>query len=226
MTVVHPESVHPERPETLGAETESARPPQLEAVRPAEPQALRIEAWADPVIEKLGFDPRSWYVEQFWLPLLGPTSTWFVRRVAAGLDMSEEGFLLEYEETARALGLGGRQGRHSPFARAIGRCVKFEVARWQAPQVLGVHRRLPPLPRRYLLRIPPRLQRLHDAWIAAQGRLPGFEEHRRRARRLAVGLLELGESIDTMEAQLLRWGVHPALAHDAVSWALALPEPA
>ena len=35
---------------------------------------LRIEAWIDPVIDELGHDPRSAYVETFWLPVLGPPS--------------------------------------------------------------------------------------------------------------------------------------------------------
>jgi hypothetical protein len=193
---------------------------------PTSADLLRVVGWPDAVIDRLGHDPRSWYVEQFWLPVLGPTSTWLCRRVAAGLDLAEGGFTLEPEETARALGLGGRQGRHSPFARALSRCVTFEVARWQGPCVFAVRRRLPPLPRRHLLRLPPRLQRLHDSWTTIQGRLPAFDEHRRRARRLAVGLLRIGDGVDTMEAQLVRWGVHPALAHDAVSWALSLPESA
>ncbi len=34
--------------------------------------SLHIVAWTDPVIDTLGHDPRSWYVEQFWLPVIGP----------------------------------------------------------------------------------------------------------------------------------------------------------
>lgn len=34
---------------------------------------ITIEAWRDPVVEALGHDPRSLYVETFWLPVLGPT---------------------------------------------------------------------------------------------------------------------------------------------------------
>ena len=47
---------------------------------------LHIVAWVDPVVDTLGYDPRSFYVEQFWLPVVGPTSTWFLRRVAAQFD--------------------------------------------------------------------------------------------------------------------------------------------
>jgi len=41
---------------------------------PEIPQTLHIVAWTDPVIDTLGHDPRSWYVEQFWLGIIGPTT--------------------------------------------------------------------------------------------------------------------------------------------------------
>ena len=34
---------------------------------------LAIEPWPDPVIDRLGHDPRSAYVERFWLSILGPS---------------------------------------------------------------------------------------------------------------------------------------------------------
>src|SRR5580704_11159477 len=97
-------------------------PPNIDAT-PEIPHSLHITAWADPVIDTLGHDPRSWYVEQFWLGIIGPTSTWLLRRMVARFDAEPEGFALDLEDTARALGLGGREGRHSPFARALNRCV-------------------------------------------------------------------------------------------------------
>ena len=33
-----------------------------------------VEPWPDPVIDELGHDPRSAYVERFWLPVLGPST--------------------------------------------------------------------------------------------------------------------------------------------------------
>ena len=41
---------------------------------------LPIRPWPDPLIEALGFDPRSAYVEQYWLGILGPSTTWLLRR--------------------------------------------------------------------------------------------------------------------------------------------------
>jgi hypothetical protein len=34
---------------------------------------LAVRPWPDPVIDQVGHDPRSPYVEQFWLGVLGPT---------------------------------------------------------------------------------------------------------------------------------------------------------
>ena len=43
---------------------------------------------------------------------------------------------------------------------------------------------------------------------------------RERARGLALSLLELGEDPATAEQQLHRWRFHPAVAHEAMRWAL------
>lgn len=36
---------------------------------------LRITRWDDPVVDAVGHDPRSAYVERYWLALLGPSSS-------------------------------------------------------------------------------------------------------------------------------------------------------
>ena len=44
---------------------------------------------------------------------------------------------------------------------------------------------------------------------------------RRRARALALSLIELGEDRSGTERQLHLWRFHPAVAHEAVRWAVA-----
>jgi hypothetical protein len=198
-----------------------AVPPGVDTTPEGE-STLRIVAWSDPVIDTLGHDPRSWYVEHFWLPIIGPTSTWLVRRLVAGLDAEPDGFDMGLETTARALGLGGRAGRHSPFHRAVARCVTFGLGRQQGPGTLGVRRRVPPLPRRHLQRLPPALQEAHARWTDGQRRPEAPDEWRRRSRRLALRLLENGEAEEAVEVQLMRWRVHPAMAHEATEWATSL----
>jgi hypothetical protein len=179
---------------------------------------LHIRPWPDPVIDKVGHDPRSTYVERFWLSVLGPSTTWLLRRIATSLEQSPAGFDLPLVDTARALGIGG-DGKGSPFIRALNRCCQFEVARPEDDGVLAVRRRLPPLNRRQLVRLPEGLQAEHDAWLTGALREPEIDKLRRRSRRLALSLLELGEDLEATERQLQRWRFHPAICHESVQWA-------
>ncbi len=219
MTTFTPSPVPPTSSPRRGADVV---PPDV-GTAPVGSESLRIVAWTDPVIDTLGHDPRSWYVEQFWLPIVGPTSTWLLRRIASHLDTEPDGFPLNLEETARGLGLGGREGRHSPFQRAVSRCISFKLARPHGPGALAVHRRIPPLTLRQLDKLPPSLQTLHAEWSASQNRTGRPDEARDRSRRLALKLLDIGADRTAVELQLIRWRVHPAMAHEATQWAMALP---
>lgn len=46
------------------------------ATHPSDPldRVLRIQPWPDPLLDDQGHDPRSAYVERFWLPVLGPST--------------------------------------------------------------------------------------------------------------------------------------------------------
>lgn len=181
---------------------------------------LTVRPWPDPVIDQLGHDPRSHYVETYWLGILGPSTTWLLRRIVAGFDELDDGaYTLDLAETARCLGLGERRGRSSPFARALSRLVQFDMAQLQGDGVLAVRRKVPPLTRRQVLRLPASLQASHQALQEADLRVPVAEQVRRRAERLALSLLELGEGAEFTERQLLRWRFHPTLVRHALTWA-------
>ncbi|MDQ1394849.1 MAG: hypothetical protein QOG64_108, partial [Acidimicrobiaceae bacterium] len=42
---------------------------------------------------------------------------------------------------------------------------------------------------------------------------------RQRGRHLALSLYQLGEDIESVERQLLRWKYHPILAREVSAWA-------
>ena len=102
---------------------------------------VHVVPWVDPVIDALGFDPRSDYVELFWLGVVGPSTTWLMRRLVAGLDRAPEGFALDLAETAQAIGIGGNGGgaggRNSPFARTLVRACQFGLAQTNGTQARG-----------------------------------------------------------------------------------------
>ena len=174
---------------------------------------IRIVPWPDAVVDALGHDPRSSYVERFWLGLLGPATTLLLRRVARDLDAQPDGYWMDVEVTARTLGLVARS-RHSPFMRSLGRCCQFGLAYPHHESMLAVRRRLPPLSPGQLNRLPDQLAAEHVRWGAPAGGEATLGED--RLTELASTLLELGESIEEADAQLARWRVDPELRQRAL----------
>ena len=185
----------------------------------ADTDLLHISTWDDPLVERLGHDPRSAYVEQYWLGILGPSTVWFLRHCAGQLDAHPDGVDLSLPHVASLLGLGHRGGRNSPMSRAVGRACRFGCARAAGFGAIEVRRRLPPLNRNQLERLPLVLQQRHHE--AAQAELQGadIDSMRQRARRIALGLIECGDQVDDAELQLGRWRFHPSIAAEAVRWA-------
>ena len=185
---------------------------------------LRIVPWVDPVADPHGVHPCSRYVELYWLGIIGPSTTWLLRRLSYGLEVQPDGFDLDLSDTARSLGLGERMGKNSPFRRALQRLGTFELARSHGPSGLAVRTRIPPLPLRHLSRLPQPLQNSHRRWLAEQ-RLPEPEQMRRRAARLAAGLAASGHDRGEIEAQLGKWQFHPAVSFQAADAAVRGRQP-
>jgi hypothetical protein len=182
------------------------------------PENLTVRPWPDSVLDQVGHDPRSPYVERFWLGVLGPSSVLFLRRLATELEAHPAGFELPLADTAKALGLGMKGGRNSPFLRTISRCVQFHLVHLDpADHVLLARRRLPPLTRGQVTRLPEPLQLQHREW--QEDPAQHDERVKLRARRLALSLLELGEDVEATERQLHRWRFHPIAAREATAWA-------
>lgn len=180
--------------------------------------ALHVVPWSDPVVDDHGVAACSRYVELYWLAILGPSTTWLLRRLSYGLALHTGGFDLPLAETARALGLGERLGKNSPFRRALQRLCTFELARPAGPGSLAVRTTIPTLPLRHLARLPDPLQASHRRWQFEQ-RLPESERMRRRAARLASDLAAPGTGRRGIEAQLGAWQSHPAVAYRAAEQA-------
>ena len=134
------------------------------------PTTATIRPWVDPVVDEHGHDPRSAYVEHFWLGVIGPTATWLMRRFVAGFDSEPDGYRLDLEHTATAMGLSLGRGMASPFARAVQRCVMFGVVH-PLSDGFAVRRRLPPIAQRHLNRLPDDLRAAHAAWARNTVRL-------------------------------------------------------
>jgi hypothetical protein len=171
---------------------------------------VHIAPWDDPVVDRRGHDPRSAYVEQFWLSVLGPTATWLLRRLVAGFDHQPLGYELDVAATARALGLSVSKGTASPFAKAAQRCVMFGVVQ-QLTGTWMVRRRLPLISQRHLLRLPTELQTAHEQWTTTTIHIDSLA----RAHALATAMLAAGDDRSVLEPQLVAVGVPPPAAAEA-----------
>ena len=132
------------------------------------PDTLTIRPWPDPLIDTLGHDPRSRYVETFWLPTLGPTALLLLRHLADRFDRSPDGVELSVADTSQALGVGQRNGSSSPIVRTLARLGQFELACDDGRGTVAVRRNIPPVNRRHLRRLPDDLQSAHADWAEAQ----------------------------------------------------------
>ncbi len=207
------------------------------------PVTLRVLPWSDPIIDTLGHDPRSLYVETFLLPTLGPTCLLLGRHLAQRFEHEPAGFDLDVAETSVVLGLGPREGNQSPVMRTLLRLAQFDLATPQSPGAPSptpphepkpapavrpadvtswlVRQTFPPVNRRHVGRLTPRLQLALQAWNDPQSGGVGLEQVRRRSRQCAFVLLEAGADVDVAERRLAGLGFHPALCRAAVDWAAA-----
>ena len=127
------------------------------------PETLVVLPWADPVVDPIGHDPRSRYVELFWLGMLGPTATLLLRRLADGLDAYPDGFELDVPDLARGLASSCRASAAPRSSTRCDRTVLFGMAQAHSHGLM-VRRRIPPLSHRQVQQLPTDLQRAHVDW--------------------------------------------------------------
>lgn len=160
---------------------------------------ITVRPWIDPVVDERGVDPRSAYVEKFWLGVLGPTATWVMRRFAEEFDREPDGFRIDLAEVASAMGVSYAKGPSSPFGRAVRRCVMFGLVH-PLSDGLSVRRRIPRVAHHHLRRLPDDVRAAHESWVRATVHL----------------------DVRDLERQLIEAGVPPRAAVSASETAVLL----
>lgn len=130
------------------------------AVAVASRDPLNVMRMVDPVLDELGHDVRSSYVETFWLPILGPTAIWATRRMADWLDDSPAGIEVCLAELGPCLGISGHVSRNAPMGRTMVRLVDFGVASPDG-DCYGIRTTFAPLPLRLMRQLPAGLLERH-----------------------------------------------------------------
>ena len=85
---------------------------------------MSVRPWPDPLLDRFGHDPRSPYVERFWLPVVGPSGTLLVRWLVTAFDDQPDGYVLDLTDAALALGLIRHgEGPSVNFQRSLERVI-------------------------------------------------------------------------------------------------------
>ena len=178
---------------------------------------IRITSWRDVNIESLGYDPRSSYVEKFWLPFLGPSTIFLARRITEILENEPYGTAIDLQELSIMLGLGPNITKHSSIQKTLNRLLVFELARIMPSKAVSVRLKLPPLPQRFISRLPQSLQEFHGKELQ-DGPENALAAIRTRARSLALALTKLGHDRMAIEKQLISWRFHPSVCYETLNW--------
>jgi hypothetical protein len=124
---------------------------------------LHVIPFRDPLVEHGGHDPRSQYVETFYLAILGPSALVAARRLAVWLDASPDGFTIPLAVLARQLGLGTGTARNAPLPKTLARLVGFGLAA-VIDDAYALRRAFPPLTPRQVRRLPVHLATAHERY--------------------------------------------------------------
>ena len=131
-----------------------------------------VVPWSDPVVDEDGASVFSRYAELYWLPILGPSALWILRRIVMGFEESPHGFELDCATTATDMGLRFSLSPNNSFSRSLQRCLYFGALQVHQGG-LAVRCYLPAISKRHLQRLSPALRDGHDAW--SPGKASGGE---------------------------------------------------
>ncbi|MFN0091578.1 MAG: hypothetical protein ACKVWR_15120 [Acidimicrobiales bacterium] len=131
--------------------------------------SLRLIETADRLAH--GWPIGSSFVEEFWLPVMGPSCVAVLRWIDRRADHLGRATTVDLAELALAIGLGASTSKHSPIVRTLDRLVRFDAARIDtidgAAPVLSVFTHLLAVPARLVARLPYRLQVEHRRAVTA-----------------------------------------------------------
>jgi hypothetical protein len=132
------------------------------------PEHFPVHRWADPRVEAVGFPVNSIYTETVLLPILGPSSTLCLRRLAAWAAISPDGSTVDTTQLSRDLVLGDGLARNSAISRTLNRLCWFDLAHWDNDK-LAVRTAVAPLPPHQLRRLSPPILAVHRTLLRQAG---------------------------------------------------------
>lgn len=115
----------------------------------------------------IGYDPCGSYAETYWLPLIGPSSLWLMRRLVRTVRMPSavpHGVELPLGPLAGEIGLGAGSSPSSQIVHSLDRLIMFRFAAI-VDDAYRVNVAVPRLTDRQLERLPAHLRAVHPAMV-------------------------------------------------------------
>lgn len=97
---------------------------------------------------------RSDYAEEWWLPIVGPTAMWALRRLVSWAGVAGQPVTIPLDVLAGAVGVKASAGPNSPIVRTVHRIISFGLAAID-DDVVVVRDTVPAIPARLAGRIDP-----------------------------------------------------------------------
>ncbi len=131
------------------------------------PAEVTVKAW-NMVRTGVTFPVQHQYVEMLWLPVIGPSSTWLLRRLSGWSLACPDGLQVVLPELSESLGLGWSAGPNSSLQRSMRRLMMFGLAQWTA-DAFEIATLVPAISERQLSRLSSGLVRAHDRMVERVG---------------------------------------------------------
>ena len=186
---------------------------------------LHVRALAPgPAESSVRFPVAHPYVERCWLPLIGPSATWCLRRLDSELGAIRDGVVIDVATLAGDLGLASARGGSARLARTIERLCDFGLARFSVDQALEIRRSVPPLSPRAITRLSPEAQLAHREMVTERAN-PFLSAALSYARR-GLSVLPLRVKDKQPDGRLVPHGLTEATSDQARirSWWSASPQ--
>lgn len=107
------------------------------------------------------------YLEQVWLPILGPSTVLALRSIGRRLGTDLQPFRLDIADLAAELGLGTGTGPNSTIHRTLARAERFGHARITGPDHLEIAALIRPVPEALQRRLPHAARLTHHVMTPA-----------------------------------------------------------
>ncbi len=126
---------------------------------------IKCSIWHNSYNSENSFYFRSFYLERFWLGILGPSSTWLLRMILMELEQSDNFKLMSAEELCLRMGLSANTSWNSPFSRSLRRLLDFKLAKQFGLGHIAICQYVPPLSCRQIKSLTAESLNIHRQFI-------------------------------------------------------------